>query len=108
MRPWPWWTVTLRRAASRERDPADAYLLPTTEYLRRAGISAAVERNIDPIVTNSDGDRERRDFLLSLLGAGATERIIDPGLDVVRRRLSVDGALSDQCSQAINRWYSRL
>ena len=91
-----------------ERDPSDAYLLPTTEYLRRAAIRAAVERNLDPIVTNSDGDDQRRLDLLGFMGAGAVERVIDPGRQVVVERLSVNGILSGQCGQAISRWYGRL
>ena len=43
-----------------ERREQDAYALGITEYLRRAAISAARDREIDAIVTNSDGDPERR------------------------------------------------
>ena len=54
----------------------DERLLPLTEYVRRAIITGAVARDIDVIATNSDGDPARRDFLLSQLGPGATERIV--------------------------------
>ena len=91
-----------------ERQDRHSFLLPLVEYVRRAAITAAVERNIDPIVTNSDGDSQRRTFLLSLLGAGSEERVIDPGIATVTQRLSVDGQLSRQCGDAIQRWYSRL
>ena len=57
----------------------DERLLPIVEYTRRAVIGAAVARDIEVIATNSDGDPERRAFLLGELGAGATERIVDPG-----------------------------
>ena len=89
------------------RDPR---LLPLVEYTRRALITGAVNRDIDIIATNSDGDPERRALLLGLLGAGATERIIDPGRPIVEARLSdpETGILSDECSQAVNRWYGRL
>ena len=88
----------------------DTDLLPTTEYVRRAVVTAAVAREIDVILTNSDGDPERRRLLLGLLPAGTEERIIDPGIDVVRLRLadSITGELSGQCSSAISRWYDRL
>ena len=66
----------------------DDRLLPTVEYLRRAVITAAVNRDIDVIATNSDGDPDRRAMLLGQLGAGATERIVDPGREVVAARLS--------------------
>ena len=65
-------------------------------------------REIDAIVTNSDGDPERRQTLLRLLGAGAVERVVDPGRQVVEARLSVDGVLSEQCNQALQRWYGRF
>ena len=87
----------------------DDRLLPTVEYLRRAVITAAAARDISVIATNSDGDPERRAFLLTQLGAGATERIVDPGIDVVSARLSdpETGELSGACDSAINRWYRR-
>ena len=90
-----------------QRDPA---LLPTAEYVRRAVITAAVSRQIDVIATNSDGSLTRRAQLLEQLGAGAEERVIDPGEEVVKSRLSSrrTGRLSGACSQAIGRWYGRL
>ena len=91
-----------------ERDPDDAYLLPTAEYLRRAIITTARTRGLFVVVTNSDGSPTRRAELLDLIGDGATERVINPGLDVVRRRLSVNGVLSQQCADAVDRWFGRL
>ena len=93
-----------------ERNPAQAaYLLPLTEYVRQAVITGAMERDIDVVVTNSDGSPERRAFLLSRLGPGAREVVIDPGRDAVTQRLSVEvSGLSAQCSDAIDRWYTRL
>lgn len=85
------------------------WVLPLAEYLRRATIGAAMQRDIGLIVTNSDGDPDRRQFLGSLLGEGVRERVVDPGEDVVRQRLAdpMDGALSRECADAINRWYRR-
>ena len=62
------------------------------------------------IATNSDGDLARRAQLLSQLGPGATERIVDPGRDVVAARLSdpETGELSEACDSAIGRWYGRV
>ena len=93
-----------------ERNPAHAaYALPLAEYVRQAAITGAMERDIDVVVTNSDGSPERRAFLLSRLGPNATERVIDPGRDVVERRLTVGvSGLSAGCTDAINRWYTRL
>ena len=90
------------------RDASLGYLLPLAEYVRRAAISGALGRQLDVIATNSDGALDRRRELLGLLGPGATETVIDPGLDVVTERLSVNGNLSSQCGEAINRWYGRL
>ena len=78
-----------------------------TEYVRRAIITGAVDRDIDVIATNSDGDPARRSFLLGQLGKGATERIVDPGEDIVAARLSdpETGVLSPECKSAVGRWY---
>ena len=88
-----------------ERDPD---LLPLVERERQRIIRDAVEAEIGIVATNSDGDQERRSYLLGLLGAGATEEIVDPGLEVVTVRLAdpVTGSLSDSCAGAIDRWYS--
>ena len=104
--------ILLRRnAAGRypERNPAHAaYLLPMAEYTRQAIITGAAEMDVDVIATNSDGSPARRAALLQRLGPGAVERILDPGIDVVTQRLSgPDGELSDQCRQAIQRFYGR-
>lgn len=87
----------------------DERLLPVVEYLRRALLTAARERGLRIIATNSDGDPERREFLLRELGEGAQERVVDPGEDVVRARLSdpTTGTLSEECTAAANRWYRR-
>ena len=101
----------LRNADGRypERESHRAYALAMAEYLRRAAITGALEMDLDPIVTSSDGSPTRRNFLIAQMGPGATERILDPGVEIVRERLAdVDGLLSVQCGDAIARWYSRL
>ena len=90
------------------RESQASWLLPLTEYLRMAIIGAAQERGVDVVSTNSDGSPARRALLLSRLGPGATETIIDPGIQIVTERLSVNGTLSDQCRSAINHWHGRL
>ena len=87
----------------------DERLLPLTEYVRRAIIGGAVARDVEVIATNSDGDPARRAVLLVALGAGATERVVDPGRNIVEARLSdpLTGDLSSECDGAIQRWYSR-
>ena len=89
-----------------EREAQHDFLLPLAEYTRRAMISGAVTRGLYIIATNSDGDLGRRLALLDLIGGD--ERIVDPGIEVVRQRLTINGTFSDQCQQAINRWYMRL
>ena len=91
-----------------ERESEDAYLLPTAEFTRRSLITAVIARELLPIVTNSDGNPERRRELLGFMGGG-TEEVVDPGIDVVRRRLAgPDGQVSAQCEEAIGRWYTRI
>ena len=90
------------------RESQASWLLPLTEYIRMAVIGAAQERGVDVVTTNSDGSPERRALLLSRLGPGATETIIDPGIQVVSERLSVEGTLSEQCRSAIQRWHGRI
>ena len=90
------------------RQELDAFAMPMTEYLRRTAITAATARDITPIVSNSDGDPERRAALLGFMGPGSREVVIDPGIEVVTERLSVNGMLDPDCASAINRWYGRI
>ena len=91
-----------------EREESQEFVLPLTEFTRRGLITVAVARGLFVIATNSDGNPARRAFLLGELGSGAVEQILDPGIEVVTRRLSTNGGLSRQCSQAIQRWFSRI
>ncbi len=102
--------LLLQRGADGKFPVRPNWVLPTAEYLRRTAITAARDRDIRIFATNSDGDPKRRAFLLGELGEGATERIIDPGENVVRARLSnpATGELDAECEQAIGRWYARL
>ena len=86
-----------------------SHALAIAEYVRRAIMTVALENDVSVVVTNSDGSPTRRNFLLTQMGAGAIERIVDPGIEVVRERLAdVDGLLSVQCGDAISRWFGRL
>ena len=86
-----------------------SWVIPIAERIRQSIISAANDRGISLVITNSDGDATRRASLLARLGPGtAVERIVDPGYDVVAGRLADEGELSDPCAGAINRWYGRL
>ena len=90
------------------RDSQASWLLPLTEYIRQTIMGAAQERGVDVVSSSSDGSPERRALLLSRLGPGATEIVVDPGIQIVSERLSVNGTLSEQCRGAIQRWYGRL
>ena len=88
------------------REPQHQFSIPLVEYLRRAALTAARDREIEVVITNSDSSPERRAELLGLLKAGAREVVIDPGRAVVVERLSdADGVLSGQCADAIGRWF---
>ena len=102
--------LQLQRAPDGRYPVRPVWVLPMAEHLRREVIDAAVSRDIDVVVTNSDGDPDRRGALLKRLGPGAGERIVDPGEDVVKARLAdpESGELSDECDAAIGRWYGRL
>lgn len=91
-----------------ERLQTDAYALQMAELLRHTVIRQAREQELDIVATNSDGDPTRRIYLLNLLGPGGREEIIDPGISVVTTRLERNGVLSENCDQAIKRWYGRL
>ena len=60
--------------AGAERGPDGLYparneaLLPIAEYVRRAAITGARERELDVVATNSDGDAVRRASLLTAMG----------------------------------------
>ena len=88
----------------------DDRLLPIVEYVRRGMIGSAVDREIEVIATNSDGNPTRRARLLELLGPGSKEIVVDPGRKVVEGRLSdpVTGLLRSGCEGAVARWYDRI
>ena len=91
-----------------ERLPEDAFALGLAAQVRREAINAALENDVEVVATNSDGNPTRRAAFLALLGNGATERVVDPGIEAVTIRLSYDGRISPQCKQAIGRWYDEL
>ena len=98
-----------------ERGPGGKYpirpswVVPIAERVRQSVITAANERGISVVATNSDGNPARRAALLERLGE-ATERIVDPGEAIVRARLAdpITGVLSDDCEKAIGRWFGRV
>lgn len=101
--------LLLERGADGRYPIRPEWVLPLAEYTRRAVVTGAVNRDIGVVLTNSDGSDTRRRFLLEQLGPGATERIIDPGREIVSARLAdaATGELDPECEGAINRWYAR-
>ena len=98
----------VRDPVSHKYPERDERYVPAAEYIRRATITYGVSNGYRVIVTNSDGDPDRRGFLLDLLGDGAEEQIIDPGEAVATARLAeADGVPSEACNKALQRWYSR-
>ena len=91
-----------------ERQESDAHALGLAEGMRVALISMAARDGVSVITTNSSGDLARRQSLLTLMGQGSTEEVLDPGRAEVERRLAGPDGLSDQCEQAIRRYYDSL
>ena len=87
------------------RKPEDRYIISIVQEQRRVAIATAQTRGMPIYFTNSLGEEGRRRALLQSLGETAAEEVIDPGEEEVVRRLSVRGVLSEQCQEAISRWY---
>ncbi len=87
-----------------ERPDADPVLGLAT-YLKAAAVAYAAREGLTGWVTTSDS---RPEAVERLRARGATGEVqtVDPGEDVVRRRLAnADGQLSPACEQAVKRWY---
>ena len=65
------------------------------EFTRQSLVRRAVAAELFVVATNSDGNTARRGELLALLGPDAAEEVLDPGIEIVKRRLSVNGRLSE-------------
>ena len=78
-----------------QRDRAAEKLIPLAQAVRSTIIAEARERGLAVVATNSNGSPGQRQRLIAELG-GASERIIDPGREVVEQRLAdpVTGQLS--------------
>lgn len=92
-----------------QRDRAAERLIPLAQAIRSRIIAEARDRGLAVVATNSNGAIAQRQRLIAELG-GATERILDPGREVVEQRLAdpVTGQLSRQCQEAIERYYGNL
>ena len=65
----------------------------------RLGLRTAVTSGTPRTVTKWQQIAREEDALFSV-------QTVDPGIDVVKKRLAVDGELSPECERAIGRWYS--
>ena len=91
------------------RDARFEKIIPLAQAVRSTIIAEARERGLTVVATNSNGSPAQRQRLMAELG-GATERIIDPGRQVVEQRLAdpVTSTLSNDCRQAVSRYYDNL
>ena len=90
--------------------PADAggvradSVLPILAAVRTFAVRQAVERGLPGLVTFSDGRRET--IQRWQRETGGEVYVLDPGEDVVRRRLGrTQRGLETACDAAIGRWY---
>ena len=85
-----------------EDDPA----LRLSAFMRAAVVRQALREGLDTIVTSGTPSMATRWALVAQETGSAFEvRTIDPGQQVVRERLAVDGVLSSDCEKAVSRWY---
>ena len=85
-----------------ERTATEAAL---AAYLKAAVVRYASRDGLAGVVTTSSSSPEAVERLREA-GATAGVRTVDPGEDVVRRRLAgPDGTLSAACEIAVSRWY---
>ena len=76
-------------------------IVPFVQAVKQQALREAVSRQLDGYVTSATpGDRP---LLEQTTGVQAV--VVDPGEDVVRQRLAVDGELSVECENALTRWY---
>ena len=89
-----------------ERD-ADDPGLHLARYVQTVGAAFALRQGYRTAVTTSQaGQVGRWAAMAAEHGAEFSSRVIDPGEDVVRKRLAgPDGTLSDECEQALSRWF---
>ena len=77
-------------------------LVPLTAALRNVALSMAIEREYQGWITTASRDEVPR--LEQITKRAAV--IIDPGEEVVRRRLAdASGDLADECELALGRWF---
>ena len=87
-----------------EDDPA----LHTARYLQTVAAGFALREGYKIAVTTSQRDQvEKWTAVANRYDASLSVQTVDPGRDVVAARLAdpVTGELSDECEQAISRWY---
>ena len=89
----------------------DERLLGTTEYMRQALITAAQKPgDRQSLRRTATATRQGGRNYWNASGREVEKQMIDPGENVVKARLAspATGILSEDCLQAIGRWYLRL
>ena len=96
--------VTGKYPVRLENDPA----LATARYLQTVTAGFALREGYAIAVTTSQRDQvEKWQAVANRYDSPLSVRTVDPGRSVVEARLSdpVTGELSDECGEAIGRWY---
>ena len=98
-----------------ERDPATGRYpvrengdpaLALASYLRTTTVRQGLAEGHNVVVTSgTPGSATTWEAVAAAQGAGFAVRTVDPGREIVEARLMVGGVLSDQCLQAVARWY---
>ena len=102
-----------------ERDEHGRYPIRTEDedglrmalYLKAVGTRFAAEQGIEAWVTTSSSAPEAVERIWERVDAANVPRgrihTIDPGYNRVRKRLAdpITGELSEECEQAVNRWF---
>ena len=87
-----------------DADPAVRSGLVT--YLRAVAVRQALRVDLRVLVTSGTPKTAVKwSTVAREEGALFSLRTMDPGEAVVRQRLAVDGVVSDQCEEAVRRWY---
>ena len=76
-------------------------------YLRAAVVRQGLRSGLNVVVTSGTPSTATRwAQVAEELDEDFEVRTVDPGEEVVRDRLAVDGELPEECERAISRWYS--
>ena len=91
------------------RDDSVATQLRMAQWVKQAAIRHAAEMSLNGFITTADPSAIDDILFVSYGTRPENLTIIDPGREVVQRRLGVSQPGRDsECGKAIARWYSRI